>query len=303
MFRVRYRVFSDLLRLATETQGELTPEVDIRRVKVVSTASELQLPERPQTERLSKRMSASGVCSRRQAERLIAAGLVKVDNTRVTSNLAVSSDSNITLASNPDQPSTTVPLPERTRLWLFYKPCGLITSHADPLGRPSVFDYLRRTHREFQEKHVISVGRLDYMSEGLLLLTNNGDLSQALERSGMPRKYRVRVYGRWTDAVIEKIRSGVTIAGVHYQPMSVQLDRRQSSNTWFQTILHQGKNREIRRIFEHFNLRVNRLIRTHYGPYALNSLRPGDLTEGEIPPSVHQAVFSLFKHVAGTGTR
>jgi 23S rRNA pseudouridine2605 synthase len=301
MLQAGRRVFSDLLKLATETQEALTLK-ELPRVRVVGTPGEVKLPEGPTSVRLSKRMSSSGICSRRQAERLIASGLVKVDSQRVSSNLSVSPQSHITIASNPQQPSTTVPIPEISKLWLFYKPWGLITSHSDPMGRSSVFDYLRKTKQGFEDKHVISVGRLDFMSEGLLLLTNNGDLSQALERSSLAREYRVRAYGHWTDEVLAKMRAGVSISGINYKPMNVQIDRKQTSNTWFRTELREGKNREIRRIFEHFHLRVNRLVRTRYGSYCLDGLRPGDIREAPILPEVHQAILMHFKRTAQVQT-
>jgi len=297
MLQAGRRAFSDLLKLATETQGALALK-DLPRVRIVGTPGELTLPEGPSSIRLSKRMSASGICSRRQAERLISSGLVKVDSQRVASNLSVSPQSHITIAANPQQPSTTVPIPELSKLWLFYKPWGMITSHSDPMGRPSVFDYLRKTKPGFEKKHMISVGRLDFMSEGLLLLTNNGDLSQALERSSLVREYRVRAYGRWTDDILGKMKAGVSISGTQYKPMNVQVDRKQTSNTWFRTELREGKNREIRRIFEHFHLRVNRLVRTHYGSYCLDDLKPGDLREAPILPEVHKAILTHFKSTA-----
>ena len=286
-----------LLKQATETQGLVPEPAKIPRAQVVSGPGELTPPTPPGTIRLTKRMSLAGICSRRQAERLISAGLIKVDGKRVDSNLQVTDKSEIVVAKNPDMKSTTVPIPDTTKLWAFYKPAGLITSHADPMGRPSVFDYLRKA-KQFEDKHIISVGRLDFKSEGLLLLTNSGDLSQALERSSYTRTYRIRAYGNWTEEVIQKMRAGVTISGINYRPMRVWMEHKQTSNTWFKAELTEGKNREIRRIFEHFSLRVNRLIRLKYGPFTLDGLQMGGLRQESIPQEVHKVVFDHYQNAA-----
>lgn len=291
------RAFSILLQQATETQALVPETSQLPRAKVVSSALELTPPSASTTLRLSKRMSSAGICSRRQAERLIAAGLVKVGNQRVYSNVAVDLNAAVTVARNPEMKSTTVPIPESAKLWAFYKPPGLITTHSDPMGRPSVFDYLKKMDR-FEGKHVISVGRLDFNSEGLLLLTNNGDLSQSLERSRLIREYRIRAFGKWSTEHIEEMRRGVTIKGVNYRPMNVWMEHKQTSNTWFQAQLREGKNREIRRIFEHFGLRVNRLIRTRYGPFVLEGLKTGELREEHISQEVHKEMFNHFRKTA-----
>jgi 23S rRNA pseudouridine2605 synthase len=170
------------------------------------------------------------------------------------------------------------PLPEAetTRLWLYHKPAGQITSHSDPQGRPTVFEAVEGRIAG----RVQSVGRLDFHSEGLLLLTNDGELKRFIElpATGWIRRYRVRVFGTPEAGVLAKMAAGVTIDGIRYGPMEVTLDK-EASNSWLTVSLKEGKNREIRRVFEHFGFNVNRLIRTAYGPFQLAELPRGDLKE------------------------
>lgn len=225
----------------------------------------------PDGERIAKVLSRAGIASRREAERLIELGEVKVNGKVITSPaLNVTARDKITVRGEP------VADPEPPRLWLYYKPEGLVTSAADEKGRDTVFDHLPE-----DMPRVMSVGRLDLNSEGLLLLTNDGELKRRLElpSTGWLRKYRVRVKGNPTDPDLEPLRKGVTIDGERFQPMDVRLDRHQGANAWLTVGLREGKNREIRRAMTHIGLTVNRLIRTSYGPFRLNEMKPGEVEE------------------------
>ena len=225
----------------------------------------------PEGERIAKVLSRAGIASRREAERLIELGEVKVNGKVITSPaLNVTAKDKITVRGEP------VGQPEPPRLWLYYKPEGLVTSAADEKGRDTVFDHLPE-----DMPRVMSVGRLDLNSEGLLLLTNDGELKRRLElpSTGWLRKYRVRVKGNPTDPDLEPLRKGITIDGEKFQKMEVKLDRHQGANAWLTVGLREGKNREIRRAMSHIGLTVNRLIRTSYGPFRLNELEPGQVEE------------------------
>lgn len=225
----------------------------------------------PEGERIAKVLSRAGVASRREAERLIEMGEVKVNGKVITSPaLNVTAKDRITVRGEP------VGQPEPPRLWLYYKPEGLVTSAADEKGRDTVFDHLPE-----DMPRVMSVGRLDLNSEGLLLLTNDGELKRRLElpSTGWLRKYRVRVKGNPTDPDLEPLRKGVTVDGETFQKMDVKLDRHQGANAWLTVGLREGKNREIRRAMAHIGLTVNRLIRISYGPFRLNELQPGEVEE------------------------
>ena len=225
----------------------------------------------PEGERIAKVLSRAGVASRREAERLIEMGEVKVNGKTITSPaLNVTAKDRITVRGEP------VGQPEPPRLWLYYKPEGLVTSAADEKGRDTVFDHLPE-----DMPRVMSVGRLDLNSEGLLLLTNDGELKRRLElpSTGWLRKYRVRVKGNPTEPEIEPLRKGVTIEGEKFQPMEVKIDRHQGANAWLTVGIREGRNREIRRAMSHIGLTVNRLIRTSYGPFRLNEMKPGEVEE------------------------
>jgi len=225
----------------------------------------------PEGERIAKVLSRAGIASRRDAERLIETGEVTVNGKVITSPaLNVTARDKITVRGEP------VGQPEPPRLWLYYKPEGLVTSAADEKGRDTVFDHLPE-----DMPRVMSVGRLDLNSEGLLLLTNDGELKRRLElpSTGWLRKYRVRVKGNPTEPEIEPLRKGITIEGERFQPMEVKIDRHQGANAWLTIGLREGKNREIRRAMAHIGLTVNRLIRTSYGPFRLNELQPGEVEE------------------------
>jgi 23S rRNA pseudouridine2605 synthase len=228
-------------------------------------------PDRNAPERIAKVMARAGVASRREAERMIEAGRVAVDGTVISSPaLNVSADTAITVDGKP------LPAAERTRLWRYNKPVGLLTTHRDPAGRPTVFEKLPPGL-----PRLIAVGRLDINSEGLLLLTNDGGLARALElpSTGWVRRYRVRVYGKPTAESLQTLEKGVTIEGVRYGAVRAVLDKQQGSNAWLTVSLQEGKNREVRRVLEHLDLRVNRLIRVAYGPFQLGNLKDGDIRE------------------------
>ena len=222
-------------------------------------------------ERIAKVLSRAGVASRREAERMIELGQVAVNGKVIDSPaLNVLPTDRITVDGKP------VAAPEPARLWLYYKPEGLVTSASDEKGRPTVFDQLPP-----DLPRVMSIGRLDLNSEGLLLLTNDGALKRRLElpATGWMRKYRVRIKGNPTDADLEPLRAGLTVEGERFQPMVVVLDRIQGANAWLTVGLREGKNREIRRAMFALGLTVNRLIRISYGPFRLGDLQPGEVSE------------------------
>lgn len=225
----------------------------------------------PDGERIAKVLSRAGISSRREAERLIEAGEVTV-NGKIISSAAL----NVTAADKITVSGQLVGAPEPARLWLYYKPEGLVTSASDEKGRDTVFDHLPE-----DMPRVMSIGRLDLNSEGLLLLTNDGALKRQLElpSTGWLRKYRVRVKGNPTEPEIEPLRKGITIDGERFQPMEVKIDRHQGANAWLTIGLREGKNREIRRAMFAIGMTVNRLIRVSYGPFRLNEMEPGDVEE------------------------
>lgn len=223
------------------------------------------------SERIAKRLSRAGVASRREAERMIAEGRVAVNGTKIdTPALNVTASDRITVDGRP------LPEAERPRLWLYHKPAGLVTTTRDEKGRPTIFDKLPP-----DLPRVMSVGRLDLNSEGLLLLTNDGELKRRLElpTTGWLRKYRVRLKGTPKDGDFETLRRGITVEGVRYRPMQVTLDRQQGANAWATVGIREGKNREVRRAMAEIGFAVNRLIRISYGPFHLGDLSPGEITE------------------------
>ncbi len=222
-------------------------------------------------ERIARRLARAGIASRRVAETMIAAGRVAVNGRIIDSPaLNVTAKDRVTLDGNP------VAEAEPTRLWRYYKPIGLVTSERDEQGRATVFDNLPE-----DLPRVMSVGRLDLSSEGLLLLTNDGALKRRLElpSTGWIRKYRVRVHGTPDDLMLEPLRRGITVAGERFQPMKVSIDRQQGSNAWLTVAIREGRNREVRRALETVALSVNRLIRVSYGPFQLGELTPGGVEE------------------------
>ena len=225
--------------------------------------------------RLNKALSMLGICSRRDADKFIKSGNVYVNNKRVTElGTKVSKHDTIKVCDM----GYTLENKKQTKVWLYYKPVGLVTTHNDELGRNTVFDDLTTKINE----RVISVGRLDINSEGLLLLTNDSEFARYAEspQTGWKRHYKVRVFGDITEDILMQIRKGVSIRGIKYAPMEISLLREtDGKNHWFECVLTEGKNREIRKIFEHFGLSVNRLIRIKYGVYELNDMKPGEVLE------------------------
>lgn len=221
------------------------------------------------TKRLAKFISDSGLCSRRDAEKLIIEGKVSVDNFIVSSPaINVSSDNQIRVEGK------LINKKSHDRLWIYYKPTGLITTHKDPFARDTVFEKLINFPR------VISIGRLDLNSEGLLLLTNSGDIAHKLElpSNKFKRVYHVRAYGD-PKKLLSSNHNILKIKGIYYKPESIKLLKKKSKNAWFEVVLTEGKNREIRKIFEYFNLQVNKLIRIQYGNFTLGKLKPGEYEE------------------------
>ena len=225
----------------------------------------------PEGERIAKVLSRAGVASRREAERMIELGEVAV-NGKVIDSPAL----NVTTTDKISVNGQPLAEAEPARLWLYYKPEGLVTSASDEKGRETVFDNLPP-----ELPRVMSVGRLDLNSEGLLLLTNDGGLKRRLElpSTGWLRKYRVRVHGNPTDPDLEPLRRGITVEGERFQPMIVILDRIQGANAWLTVGIREGRNREIRRALAAVELTVNRLIRISYGPFRLGDLEPGQVEE------------------------
>ncbi|SFE92706.1 23S rRNA pseudouridine2605 synthase [Sulfitobacter brevis] len=225
----------------------------------------------PKGDRIAKVLARAGVASRREAERMIEAGRVRVNGAQILSPaLNVSESDRITVDGNH------VGEPEPPRMWLYHKPTGLVTTNRDEKGRGTIYDDLPE-----DMPRVVSVGRLDINSEGLLLLTNDGGIKRKLElpATGWLRRYRVRVNGRPSEDALEPLRKGITVDGENFQPMTVTLDRQQGANAWLTIGLREGKNREIRRAMEAVNLSVNRLIRISYGPFQLGELKPGEVEE------------------------
>jgi 23S rRNA pseudouridine2605 synthase len=232
-------------------------------------------PENHKGERIAKRMARAGLCSRREAEEWIAQGRVKVNGAVLKTPACVVGESD-----HIQVDGKSLKAPEKTRLFLYHKPVGLITTNRDELGRETVFDHLPHNL-----PRVVSVGRLDINSEGLLLLTNDGGLARYLElpKTGWRRRYKVRVKGDVDEARLQDLKKGITIEGVHYKSIEAKLDKshkeQRTANTWLTITLIEGKNREIRRVMDALDLRVNRLIRTSYGPFNLDDLPPGATDE------------------------
>ena len=236
-------------------------------------------------------MARAGVCSRRDAEKLIAEGRVSLNGEKVTTPATkVIEPAVIAVDGKP------IAEPEQTRLWRYHKPAGLVTTHKDPQGRPTVFQNLPKTL-----PRVVSVGRLDVNSEGLLILTNDGEIARRLEHpsAGLVRKYRVRLFGRITQADLEKLAEGVTVDGVKYGPVIADLERARGNYAWAQVSLKEGKNREVKRLMEHLGCKVARLIRVQYGPFHLGHLDEGAVEE--IPAKLWRQNLGLGRKKHGKG--
>ena len=230
----------------------------------------------PKGERIAKVIARAGRASRREAERLIEAGRVTVNGQKITRAAL-----NVTPADRVTVDGRALDAPEPPRLWLYHKPRGRVTTTSDEQGRATIYDDLPE-----DMPRVMSVGRLDLNSEGLLLLTNDGALKRRMElpSTGWLRRYRVRVNGTPYDATFEPLRQGLTLGGERFQPMTVTLDRQKGANAWVTVSIREGRNREVRRAMEAVGLIVNRLIRLSYGPFQLGNLKPG--TVEEIRPRV-----------------
>jgi 23S rRNA pseudouridine2605 synthase len=225
-------------------------------------------------QRLAKFLAAAGLCSRREGEKFIEAGRVKVNQAVITTPAFCVDDSDIVTLDN----KTVRPI-EQAKLWAFYKPVECITSRIDPEGRKTIYDLLPPSF-----KNIKYVGRLDYFSEGLLLLTNDGGLVRTLElpKHEIPREYKVRVYGSVDVKLVDTLAKGITIEGENYKPIELHILPAEGKNTWLKFVLKEGKNREIRKILTHFGYKINRLIRMGYGPVSLTGLKTGQLKELDI---------------------
>lgn len=239
-------------------------------------------PEREEgPQRIAKLLARAGVASRREVERMIADGRIAIDGEKVTTPATLlTSLKGITVDGKPIRAT------QSTRLFRFYKPPGTLTAATDPKGRPTIYDKLPQGL-----PRVMPVGRLDFMTEGLLLLTNDGELKRKLElpKTGVVRTYRARAFGNVTQEQLEALAEGVTIEGMHYGSIDANLERRTGRNCWIEMSLTEGKNREVRRVLAHLGLQVSRLIRTAYGPLDLAGLQPGDVDE------IPQAALTAFR--------
>jgi 23S rRNA pseudouridine2605 synthase len=234
------------------------------------------LPPTPQKsdggqQRIAKLLARAGIASRREIERMIAEGRIALNGEKITTPATLLEGvAGLTVDGRPVHPA------KASRLYRFYKPPATLTAAHDPKGRSTIYDRLPAGL-----PRLMPVGRLDYMTEGLLLLTNDGELKRQLElpRTGVVRTYRARAYGHVTQSQLEELAEGITIDGIHYGSINANLERRTGSNCWVEMSLTEGKNREVRNVLAHLGLQVSRLIRTTYGPLTLEGLAPGDVNE------------------------
>lgn len=229
--------------------------------------------DRPDGERIAKLLARAGVASRREVERMIGDGRIAIDSKVLDTPATIIPDlSGVTVDGKP------VDRPAPARLYRFHKPAGLLTTESDPKGRPTIYDALRNAMPK-DAPRVMPVGRLDFNTEGLLLMTNDGELKRALElpRNAIPRTYRARAFGEISQDALEDLMTGITIDGMRYGPIDANLERSSGRNQWIELTLTEGKNREVRNVLEHLGLQVNRLVRTAYGPLQLADLPRGQV--------------------------
>jgi 23S rRNA pseudouridine2605 synthase len=265
--REREAALEEAERVALSTPRSIT----LGKAKPAFTTTQQQPTSERAGERIAKALARAGLCSRREAERWVEDGRISVNGVLLDSPaFNVTPTDRISLDGRP------VDAPDAPRLWRYHKPDGLVTTHSDPQGRETVFEHLPE-----DLPRVISVGRLDLSSEGLLLLTNDGGLARSLElpSTGWLRRYRVRAYGRVTQAELAQLADGITVDGITYGPVEAILDRAETSNAWITVAIREGKNREVRRVLEAIGLKVNRLIRVSYGPFQLGKMPPGSVEE------------------------
>lgn len=245
-------------------------------------------PSNPkEAQRIAKLLARAGIASRRDVERMIADGRIALDGKVLdTPATLLTTLRGVTVDGKP------VAAPAPARLFRYHKPAGLLTTERDPKGRPTIYDRLPDGL-----PRVMPVGRLDLSTEGLLLLTTDGELKRELElpATGVERSYRARAYGNVTQAQLEALMLGVEIEGVRYGPINANIERRTGANVWIELTLTEGKNREVRRVLEHLGLEVNRLIRTRYGPFWLGDMPPGDVDE------IRQHDLVVFRNTLGKG--
>lgn len=240
--------------------------------------------DRPEGDRIAKLLARAGIASRREIERMITDGRIALDGKVLDTPATILRDlKGVTVDGKP------VAAAEPAQLYAFHKPTGLITAERDPAGRPTIYTALRNALPKGTPR-LIPIGRLDLNTEGLLLMTNDGELKRQMElpSSQVPRTYRARAFGEVTQSQLEDLMDGVEIEGVRYGPIDANLERASGRNLWVEMTITEGKNREVRRVLEYLGLQVNRLIRTAYGPFAL-----GDLPRGQAVP-ISKAEFGRF---------
>jgi 23S rRNA pseudouridine2605 synthase len=268
------------------TKGKPVPRRDGGKRRPVPAAPQARKPERTDgPQRIAKLLARAGVASRREIERMIADGRIALNGEKLTTPATILETlAGVTVDGKAVEPAAA------TRLFRHYKPQGTITAARDPKGRPTIYDRLPPGL-----PRLMPVGRLDFMTEGLLLLTNDGELKRQLElpRTGVVRTYRARAYGQVSQAQLEDLADGITIDGIHYGSINANLERRTGSNCWVEMSLTEGKNREVRNVLAFLGLQVSRLIRTAYGPLTVEDLEPGDVDE--VPEAQLNAFRSSLK--------